>query len=74
MFNILVGNPQVAMAENSDPIAGSPGSPEPGREITSDYDPSQEGSMFGSLSSSIKDHVWEFGRYPILTLCFVALC
>ncbi|KAK5660407.1 hypothetical protein OQA88_12950 [Cercophora sp. LCS_1] len=35
----------------------------PGREgVTSDYEPSQDGSVFGSLTSSVKDHVWEFGR------------
>lgn len=36
--------------------------PETGREVTSDYEPSQDGSIFGSLTSSVKDHVWEFGR------------
>ncbi|KAK4454383.1 S-adenosyl-L-methionine-dependent methyltransferase [Podospora aff. communis PSN243] len=32
------------------------------RDVTSDYEPSQDGSVFGSLSSSVKDHVWEYGR------------
>lgn len=36
--------------------------PEPSREVTSDYEPSQGGSVFGSLTSSVKDHVWEYGR------------
>ncbi|KAK0715679.1 S-adenosyl-L-methionine-dependent methyltransferase [Lasiosphaeris hirsuta] len=35
---------------------------EGGREVTSDYEPSMDESAFGSLSSSIKDHVWEYGR------------
>jgi len=36
------------------------------REVTSDYEPSQDGSVFGSLSSSVKDHVWEYGRYALI--------
>ncbi|KAK1829009.1 S-adenosyl-L-methionine-dependent methyltransferase [Podospora conica] len=34
-----------------------------GREVTSDYEPSVDGgSIFGSVTSSVQDHVWEFGR------------
>jgi hypothetical protein len=33
------------------------------REVTSDYDPSEEDTTFGSLTSSIGEHVWEYGRY-----------
>jgi hypothetical protein len=32
------------------------------REITSDYDPSDTDTRFGSLTSSVNDHVWEYGR------------
>ncbi|KAL2258586.1 hypothetical protein VTK26DRAFT_8066 [Humicola hyalothermophila] len=31
-------------------------------EATSDYEPSDRGTTFGSLSSSVCDHVWEYGR------------
>lgn len=33
------------------------------REVTSDYDPSEEESTFGSVTSSVGGHVWEYGRY-----------
>jgi hypothetical protein len=36
--------------------------PEAGREVTSDYDPSDEETTFGSLTSSVSGHVWEYGR------------
>ncbi|KAK3292231.1 S-adenosyl-L-methionine-dependent methyltransferase [Chaetomium fimeti] len=36
--------------------------PEAAREVTSDYDPSEEETTFGSLTSSVGDHVWEYGR------------
>ncbi|KAK4241939.1 S-adenosyl-L-methionine-dependent methyltransferase [Achaetomium macrosporum] len=36
--------------------------PEAGREVTSDYDPSEEETTFGSLTSSVSGHVWEYGR------------
>lgn len=32
------------------------------RDVTSDYDPSISDSIFGSLTSSVHEHVWEFGR------------
>jgi len=31
-------------------------------EITSDYEPSLDESVFGSLTSTINEHVWEYGR------------
>jgi hypothetical protein len=37
--------------------------PEAAREVTSDYDPSEEETTFGSLTSSVSGHVWEYGRY-----------
>jgi hypothetical protein len=36
--------------------------PEAAREVTSDYDPSEEETTFGSLTSSVSGHVWEYGR------------
>lgn len=33
-----------------------------GREVTSDYDPSDTETTFGSLTSSVTGHVWEYGR------------
>ncbi|KAK4191993.1 S-adenosyl-L-methionine-dependent methyltransferase [Podospora australis] len=33
-----------------------------GRDVTSDYDPSDSGTTFGSLTSSVTGHVWEYGR------------
>lgn len=36
--------------------------PAQAREVTSDYEASEDGSVFGSLSSSVKAHVWEYGR------------
>ncbi|KAK4121743.1 S-adenosyl-L-methionine-dependent methyltransferase [Parathielavia appendiculata] len=36
--------------------------PEAAREVTSDYDPSEEETTFGSLTSSVNGHVWEYGR------------
>ncbi|GAB1318739.1 S-adenosyl-L-methionine-dependent methyltransferase [Madurella fahalii] len=35
---------------------------ETGREETSDYEPSEPESTFCSLTSSVSDHVWEYGR------------
>lgn len=32
------------------------------REITSDYDPSDADTRFGSLTSSVIGHIWEYGR------------
>lgn len=40
--------------------------PEGAREVTSDYDPSEEETTFGSLTSSVSGHVWEYGRYACL--------
>jgi hypothetical protein len=37
--------------------------PEGGGDVTSDYDPSDVETTFGSLTSSVNDHVWEYGRY-----------
>ena len=48
--------------DGEDPAQQDEGAHEPGREVTSDYEPSLEGSVFGSLTSSVKDHVWEYGR------------
>ncbi|KAK3944876.1 S-adenosyl-L-methionine-dependent methyltransferase [Diplogelasinospora grovesii] len=36
--------------------------PDADQEVTSDYEPSLNGSTFGSLTSSVTDHVWEYGR------------
>jgi hypothetical protein len=36
--------------------------PEGAREVTSDYDPSDEETTFGSVTSSVGGHVWEYGR------------
>ncbi len=36
--------------------------PEAAREVTSDYEPSDEETTFGSVTSSVGDHVWEYGR------------
>ncbi|KAL2130621.1 hypothetical protein VTI74DRAFT_6148 [Chaetomium olivicolor] len=36
--------------------------PQGAREVTSDYDPSDAETTFGSLSSSVGGHVWEYGR------------
>lgn len=33
------------------------------RDVMSDYEESQTESVFGSLTSSINEHVWEYGRY-----------
>lgn len=33
------------------------------RGVTSDFEPSEEESTFGSVTSSVNDHVWEYGRY-----------
>ncbi|KAH6631588.1 S-adenosyl-L-methionine-dependent methyltransferase [Chaetomium tenue] len=35
---------------------------EAAREVTSDYDPSDGETTFGSLTSSVGEHVWEYGR------------
>ncbi|KXX78888.1 Malonyl-[acyl-carrier protein] O-methyltransferase [Madurella mycetomatis] len=35
---------------------------DPSRDVTSDYEPSELESKFGSLTSSVNDHVWEYGR------------
>ena len=53
---------------------GDEGPVESGPEVTSDYEPSQEGSMFGSLSSSVREHVWEYGRCarPHAPVCVTA--
>ena len=32
------------------------------REVTSDYDPTDEETPFGSVTSSVGGHVWEYGR------------
>lgn len=32
------------------------------RDVTSDYDPSDEETTFGSVTSSVGGHVWEYGR------------
>ncbi len=32
------------------------------REVTSDYDPTDEETAFGSVTSSVGGHVWEYGR------------
>lgn len=37
--------------------------PEEGHEATSDYDPSEGETTFGSVTSSVSGHVWEYGRY-----------
>ena len=46
--------------------------PELGEEITSDYEPSEDGTTFGSLTSSVTGHVWEYGRCVPLD-CFYAI-
>lgn len=43
--------------------------PDLGEEITSDYEPSEDGTTFGSLTSSVTGHVWEYGRcVPLVTV------
>lgn len=37
--------------------------PDGARDVTSDYDPSEEETTFGSVTSSVGGHVWEYGRY-----------
>jgi hypothetical protein len=38
---------------------------EDAREVTSDYDPTDEETPFGSVTSSVGGHVWEYGRYVV---------
>ncbi|KAK3368918.1 S-adenosyl-L-methionine-dependent methyltransferase [Lasiosphaeria ovina] len=50
-----------------DPEAGADGASQDGlppeqREVTSDYEPSLAESTFGSISSSVNEHIWEYGR------------
>ena len=44
---------------------------EAAREVTSDYDPTDDETAFGSVTSSVGGHVWEYGRY--VTGVFVSL-
>ena len=48
-----------ALTDDSD----DPNIPDGARDVTSDYEDSQTESVFGSLTSSINEHVWEYGRY-----------
>lgn len=54
-----------AMEENGiiEPLSEDEDVPQGGREVTSDYDPSEADTIFGSLTSSVGGHVWEYGRY-----------
>ena len=53
--------PKTSNIRSWDEMADSPNLH--GREVTSDYEPSVDGgSIFGSVTSSVQDHVWEFGR------------
>lgn len=40
-----------------------PSIPDGARDMMSDYEESETESAFGSLTSSINEHVWEYGRY-----------
>lgn len=57
------GSPQANMEENGviEALADDD-LHEAGEDITSDYEPSEGGTTFGSLTSSVNDHVWEYGR------------
>lgn len=44
-----------------DPWDGPDGTREAG--AGSDYEESMTASVFGSVTSSINEHVWEYGRY-----------
>ena len=44
------------------------------REVTSDYDPTDDETAFGSVTSSVGGHVWEYGRYVSALLCSALLC
>jgi hypothetical protein len=36
-------------------------------DATSDYEPSEAESTFGSLTESVTEHVWEYGRCVAVT-------
>lgn len=58
------GSPPVVMEENGiiEPLEDED-LPEAGHDVTSDYDPSEEETTFGSVTSSVGGHVWEYGRW-----------
>lgn len=60
-----------ALTDDSD----DPGIPDGARDVMSDYEESQTESVFGSLTSSINDHVWEYGRYyyPLLFMLSIPI-
>lgn len=36
--------------------------PEAAHDVTSDYDPADGETTFGSVTSSVGGHIWEYGR------------